>query len=190
MITLPIYKSNQSSFTPFQKYERYMRQQADFNNMPQKTSQELFSDFTNLEADGQTWPLINRNDLEYQGKIYIGEPNPQVFRVAMDTGSTWAAVKMVGCLNCGHDDTLYDPKNSTTHHTDSLSCSQAYGIGNLSGIVYQDTVCFDSLFSNETAKEDSCTNGFSFIGMLSQSSFDSVDGIIGFSPNDPSFVPC
>ncbi|XP_036396912.1 gastricsin-like [Megalops cyprinoides] len=84
--------------------------------------------------------LINQQDMAYFGKISLGTP-PQSFYVHFDTGSTTLWVNSVYCKSeaCTYHP-LFDPRKSSTYHSDGNPFSIHYGTGSLTGVIGYDTV--------------------------------------------------
>ncbi|OAV98947.1 hypothetical protein PTTG_02488 [Puccinia triticina 1-1 BBBD Race 1] len=83
-------------------------------------------------------------DIEFYGQIDVGTP-PQAFMIDFDTGSSDMWIKDKSCKkNCGrgssHQHAFYDSKQSSTSKDLSSPFRISYGVGGVSGALFEDTV--------------------------------------------------
>ncbi|KAH9814212.1 aspartic peptidase A1 [Melampsora americana] len=120
----------------------------------------------------------DKGDIEFYGSIQIGTPALS-FMIDFDTGSSDMWIKSLMCKkNCGKASTnkhmYYDPKASTTSSDMNQSFKIAYGVGGVSGTMYQDIVSVSG-FSVEKQAFASCD-------MLSEDWInDPADGVMGLA---------
>uniref|UniRef100_A0A4W4H3J3 Peptidase A1 domain-containing protein n=1 Tax=Electrophorus electricus TaxID=8005 RepID=A0A4W4H3J3_ELEEL len=128
--------------------------------------------------------LVNQHDMAYFGKIGIGTP-PQYFYVHFDTGSTTLWVNSVYCNSdaCSHHP-LFNPKYSSTYHSNGQPFSIQYGTGSVTGIIGYDTITMGELtITNQKIGLSQSEPGDHFAGALH-------DGLMGlaFMPNQGTIV--
>uniref|UniRef100_A0A4W4GWJ3 Peptidase A1 domain-containing protein n=1 Tax=Electrophorus electricus TaxID=8005 RepID=A0A4W4GWJ3_ELEEL len=122
--------------------------------------------------------------MAYFGKIGIGTP-PQYFYVHFDTGSTTLWVNSVYCNSdaCSHHP-LFNPKYSSTYHSNGQPFSIQYGTGSVTGIIGYDTITMGELtITNQKIGLSQSEPGDHFAGALH-------DGLMGlaFMPNQGTIV--
>lgn len=108
----------------------------DYNNFV-----DMLAMYQSSFNDGIEVDIDNLFNLFYLGPLYIGTPNSMPVKVVYDTGSTWLVLKSTLCEKCASK--VYDPKNSTSSHTNGDHFGQTYGSADLKGVFYNDTVCLD-----------------------------------------------
>ncbi|CAH7687083.1 aspartic peptidase A1 [Phakopsora pachyrhizi] len=102
---------------------------------------------TNSSESGGTMLIDNvsdRNDIEFYGEIDLGTP-PKKFMIDFDTGSSDLWVRSSKCKkNCGRKSqnhhTYYDPSLSSTSNNLNTTFQIQYGVGGVTGIMYEDRV--------------------------------------------------
>ncbi|EGG03971.1 aspartic peptidase A1 [Melampsora larici-populina 98AG31] len=120
----------------------------------------------------------DKGDIEFYGSIQIGTP-PLNFMIDFDTGSSDMWIKSLMCKkNCGKSSTnkhmYYNPKVSSTSTDMNQSFKIAYGVGGVSGTMYQDSVTVSG-FSVKNQAFASCD-------MLSEDWInDPADGVLGLA---------
>lgn len=111
--------------------------------------------------------------------------------VVYDTGSTWLTVKSAMCENCQNASKVYDPANSTVSSTEYLGFGQRYGSADLTGTLYNDTVCLNNITKDsnvssslsERAESDICVDNFRFIAITKSTGLSpAIHGILGLTP--------
>jgi cathepsin D len=88
--------------------------------------------------------LIDTQDSEYYGEVYIGSP-PQKFQVIYDTGSSNLWVPSSKCTNCKQSTPHYDSSKSTKYVKDGQSFPLQYGTGSCKGFLSKDDVTLGGL---------------------------------------------
>ncbi|XP_028846772.1 gastricsin-like [Denticeps clupeoides] len=92
-----------------------------------------------------TETLVNQQNTAYFGKIGVGTP-PQDFYVHFDTGSSTLWVNSVFCSSDAcKQHPLFNPKKSSTYHSQGKPFSIQYGTGSLTGVLGSDTVTIGGL---------------------------------------------
>ncbi|MBW0464874.1 hypothetical protein O181_004589 [Austropuccinia psidii MF-1] len=122
--------------------------------------------------------VSDKGDIEFYGQIQVGTP-PKTFMIDFDTGSSDMWVKSSSCKeNCGrrskNPHQFYEPNNSTTSKDLKTQFHIAYGVGGVSGRLYEDTV---SVSGYQVLKQD-----FASCDILSEDwSDDPADGVLGLA---------
>ncbi|XP_053249326.1 cathepsin E [Podarcis raffonei] len=119
-------------------------------------------------------PLLNYFDVEYFGRISIGNP-PQNFTVLFDTGSSNLWVPSVYCVSkaCATH-SRYQPSQSSTYSEVGTAFSIQYGTGSLTGIIGMDQVTVEGItVANQQFAESVNEPGSTFL----DSEFDGILGL-------------
>lgn len=87
--------------------------------------------------------MINILNSQYLGTLYFGSPNGQRATVVFDTGSNWLTVTSDLCKECSTQ--AYKTKGSDSAINTSENISQKYGSADLSGLIFNDTVCMSKV---------------------------------------------
>ncbi|KAH9442124.1 hypothetical protein MJO28_014971 [Puccinia striiformis f. sp. tritici] len=117
-------------------------------------------------------------DIEFYGEILVGTP-PQAFMIDFDTGSSDMWIKDKTCKkNCGrsskHKHAFYDHELSSTSKDMASPFQISYGVGGVSGSLYQDTVSVSGYNVLEQA--------FGVCDVLSEDwPNDPADGVLGLA---------
>ncbi|XP_038675281.1 pepsin A-like [Scyliorhinus canicula] len=120
-------------------------------------------------------PMTNHIDMEYYGRISIGNP-PQSFTVVFDTGSSNLWVPSVYCSQAScTKHRRFDPSRSSTYHSNNQAVSIQYGTGAMVGILGYDTVSISNMMirDQEFGLATSEPGGFY--------SYMTFDGILGLA---------
>ncbi|KAL0092318.1 rhizopuspepsinogen precursor [Phycomyces blakesleeanus] len=124
-------------------------------------------------------PMIDyEGDVEYYGTIKVGTP-PQSLKLDFDTGSAdlWFASTL--CIDCGLNNTKFNPSKSSTYKPSIRTWSISYGDGSsANGIVGYDTVDLGGLSITgqgiELASKESSSFESSPVNGLLGLAFDSI----------------
>ncbi|EFP87563.2 uncharacterized protein PGTG_13934 [Puccinia graminis f. sp. tritici CRL 75-36-700-3] len=121
-----------------------------------KSHQKLASKIRTASAQRSAYPsselsgtilrdsVSGAGDIEFYGQIEVGTP-PQAFMIDFDTGSSDMWIKDKTCKkNCGRDSThkhaFYDSEKSSTSKDLASPFQISYGVGGVSGALFEDTV--------------------------------------------------
>uniref|UniRef100_A0A1I7SHT2 Peptidase A1 domain-containing protein n=1 Tax=Bursaphelenchus xylophilus TaxID=6326 RepID=A0A1I7SHT2_BURXY len=130
--------------------------------------------------------INNRHDMEYRGRITLGDP-PQQFNVVFDTGSSMIWVPKEGCVSTGPmvnkcpNTDVYRP-GATAENT-GIPFRVEYGTGAAIGTYYKDVFAFGAKGGKQLKFKNKVT-----FGAGEQMQFTD-EGILGLSfpkPNDPA----
>ncbi|OQS02482.1 cathepsin, cysteine protease family C01A [Thraustotheca clavata] len=131
-------------------------------------------------------PLVNYDQLQFYGSIYIGTP-PQPFDIIFDTGSSDIWVPSVACTACAGT-YRYNASASTTYQSNYRQFQAYYGSGAVFGNVLWDVVSISpllplkTLLMGQVAKQDANIQQFESEGIIG----------LGFPPlasiSRPSFI--
>ncbi|OQS02916.1 aspartyl protease family A01A [Thraustotheca clavata] len=83
-------------------------------------------------------PLENYGNVQYVGRIAFGTP-PQNLSVVFDTGSSDTWIPGIGCTSCGVH-AAFDYSESSTFEDTTEKFIDAYGSGEVGGVIAQDTI--------------------------------------------------
>ncbi|OAX33366.1 acid protease [Rhizopogon vinicolor AM-OR11-026] len=123
-------------------------------------------------------PLTDElNDNTYSGVVSIGTP-AQSFNIVLDTGSSDFWVATTPCTTCASDISLFDPSKSSTYSQANSNLTLAYGLGEVSGTISNDTVAFGG-FTVASQKLLAVTSGT--ISLLISNGLSGLMGL-GFAP--------
>ena len=87
--------------------------------------------------------MVNILNSQYLGNLYFGSPFGQKATVVFDTGSNWLTVTSDICKKCSTQ--AYKTKFSETAISTNETISQKYGSADLSGLIFNDTVCMKDI---------------------------------------------
>jgi cathepsin D len=143
-----------------------------------RSSKRAFASNSSASSSVATLAMMNWQDSEYYGTISIGTP-PQYFKVILDTGSSNLWVPSSSCnttayISCSNHST-YDHSLSSTYVANGETISIAYGSGDCSGFLSQDTVEIGGL----TVKNQVFGEMLTFPGLVWVESL--FDGILGLA---------
>lgn len=91
--------------------------------------------------------MVNILNSQYLGNLYFGSPFSQKATVVFDTGSNWLTVTSDLCKKCKTH--AYKTKYSETAVSTDEIISQKYGSADLSGYIFNDTICMKEIDFNK-----------------------------------------
>ena len=117
------------------------------------------------KENGHRVDMKNVLNSQYLGKVYFGTPTSQPATVVFDTGSNWLTVTSNLCQGCSSQ--AYNTAHSDTAvKVQDEALDQKYGSADLSGYIWNDTVCLSPL--DETKSLESCVEQFPFMAIKSE----------------------
>jgi len=133
----------------------------------------LFGDHSSDVAGTYEEKVVNLDNEEYYGSVYIGTP-PQYFTCILDTGSSnlWVPDNNCTSVSCNGKH-AYQSDKSSTYKANGEPITIDYGTGSMKGVLAYDTVVMGGL----TVKNQEFALATSLAPFFTGSAFDGILGL-------------